>query len=248
MRVICPSCKTELEAPNDVEYFTCGNCGQTLRNQQYLQGQQQQLGVPHHQVQADAPGEIIGEVGVIEGVVSAEPLAEVIEDDDGNASLLANNNQWVATTCSCFDEPLICCYGCCCGLCMFCELGFDVYDDIGNEGWHFLPNLCGSCILSYPYCAICTCICCPQYYSCCFQGHILARFRNKYNLPTLPEGEGFSGPRGSQWCFADCVQMLPCWGSCTLCLMYRQRKAMNYRGAEGRGEYTLQFVENNAMA
>mmetsp|Transcript_2736 Transcript_2736/g.4179 ORF Transcript_2736/g.4179 Transcript_2736/m.4179 type:complete len:194 (-) Transcript_2736:236-817(-) len=186
MRVVCPSCSTELEAPNHVEYFTCGNCGQTLRNEQHLQGQQQKQAYGHDEaVDSDVTGVVTGVV------VPAEPLAQVIDEDGGgNAPLLANNNQWVGKTCSCFDEPLVCIYGSCCGLCMFCELGCDVYDDIGSEGWHFAPNFCGSCILSYPYCAICTCICCPQYYSCCFQGHILARFRNKYNLPTLREGEG----------------------------------------------------------
>jgi len=97
-----------------------------------------------------------------------------------------------------------------------------------------------SCALGLKF-PLCTACCCPRYFGPCFFGHILGRFRKKYNLPSLRLGRECHPTRPSPCYFPDCCQMF--WslnprsielnimflhtfrcGPCTVCLMYRQMK------------------------
>mmetsp|Transcript_31400 Transcript_31400/g.76608 ORF Transcript_31400/g.76608 Transcript_31400/m.76608 type:complete len:240 (-) Transcript_31400:210-929(-) len=227
MRVQCSSCQTTLEVPPGAELFACGSCGQTLT----IETPQAQV------VEVKAEAVYVGE--------APDPglLHPSYPDGSEHAALLPEQNIWMANTYSCCEEPLVCCYGTCCSLCMVCEIGLDVYEHVDEKNWEFCRDLCIAFVLSY-YCGPCAVICCPQYCSICFNGHLLARFRNKYDMPLLPEGKGIIGTKGNLWCFADCWQMLPCCGPCTLCLMYRQMKHLHNESANQR-PYNLQFIENS---
>jgi len=129
-----------------------------------------------------------------EAVHAVQGVAEIHEVVEANpyaiepTSALISYNSWAGETLSCCDSPGSICYGVCCTMCMYCEVGCDAYDHGGETGCDFCIQLpfvgCAS-----TFCFPCTLICCPQYMIWCWQGHLLGRFRNKYNLPKLQFGE-----------------------------------------------------------
>jgi len=137
-------------------------------------------------------------------------------------------SQWLADTLDCTDDLQTCIFGTCCAPCMFAEVGMDAYDYGGVSKWSCLSDCLIASILNAKF-KPCTLLCCPQYCGPCFKGHILGRFRKKYNLPSLKFGNDCHFKRcESQYCFPDCCQMFWC-GPCTLCLMYRQMKLQQHR-------------------
>ncbi|GAB5359173.1 hypothetical protein AAMO2058_000522100 [Amorphochlora amoebiformis] len=168
----------------------------------------------------------------------AQPVEEVKRDFHGSNTRV---NEWMGTTWSCFSDWCSCCYGTWCFPCMLCEVSCDAYDHS-----HESPSRCFfDCCVAYwltVYCCPCTALICPQFnlsgFCSCFLGHVLSRFRNKYDLPPLPEGECGCY---NKWCFPDCCQTCCLVWPCTVCLMYRQMKRMDYRGTNKR-PYQLEFA------
>eukprot|EP00472_Partenskyella_glossopodia_P009586 CAMPEP_0197522476 /NCGR_PEP_ID=MMETSP1318-20131121/7618_1 /TAXON_ID=552666 /ORGANISM="Partenskyella glossopodia, Strain RCC365" /LENGTH=187 /DNA_ID=CAMNT_0043074873 /DNA_START=96 /DNA_END=659 /DNA_ORIENTATION=- len=141
---------------------------------------------------------------------------------------------WNGTTYSCFDDMCICCYGCWCGLCAYCEVGCDAYDHTGDSQGDFVVGCIISVCLS-AYCWPCTLCCCPDKCIFCFNGLLLGRYRNKYGLPKLPEGEYWCKGSGTYF-FSDCCQMFYCCGRCTVCLMYKTSKHAFLGMKKGNGD------------
>ncbi|GAB5356521.1 hypothetical protein AAMO2058_000296800 [Amorphochlora amoebiformis] len=154
-------------------------------------------------------------------VVPAVPVVQATQVEEKSYTM------WVGDTFSCFDNMGVCCFGFWCGPCMWCEVAADAY----NNGVTSTPTCIQDHFISIGLtsmfkCAYCLC---PRYFGPVFRGHVLVRFRQKYNLAPLNFGsslscwnEGFMG----QYCFPDCWQMV-CCGPCTICLMYRQMTAHN---------------------
>uniref|UniRef100_A0A7S2TND0 Uncharacterized protein n=1 Tax=Lotharella oceanica TaxID=641309 RepID=A0A7S2TND0_9EUKA len=157
-----------------------------------------------------------------------EPVQQPIVHGNGYSVVAGgpgpSHSQWVGDTCDCTEDIGTCVYGFCCSPCMFLEVGMDAYDYGGDLKWTCLSDTLISLALNCKF-QPCTLVCCPRYGECCFKGHVLGRFRKKYNLPSLKCGrdwhiKSMEGP----WCFPDCCQMTFCF-PCTLCLMYRQMNA-----------------------
>uniref|UniRef100_A0A7S3YL27 Uncharacterized protein n=1 Tax=Lotharella globosa TaxID=91324 RepID=A0A7S3YL27_9EUKA len=72
---------------------------------------------------------------------------------------------------------------------MFAEVGMDAYDYGGDNKWLCMSDTLIAMALNFKFC-LCALCCCPRYYGPCFKGHILGRFRKKYNLPSLQCGRG----------------------------------------------------------
>mmetsp|Transcript_4702 Transcript_4702/g.6994 ORF Transcript_4702/g.6994 Transcript_4702/m.6994 type:complete len:229 (-) Transcript_4702:125-811(-) len=174
----------------------------------------------------------LGEVGEVIEAQHFPPNNSLLDPDDDLD--ITERNQWVGKQFSCFDDMNSCLLGTCCAPCVLFVVGRDAYEHGGTS-----PNDCcfdciaafflSQSIICFSPCA-CTVMFCPHYCNACYQGHILARFRHKYNLPPLPFGKSMCGSPSEHF-FPDCCQMaFPCTGPCTLCLMCRQMRAMRIRG------------------
>mmetsp|Transcript_9559 Transcript_9559/g.23536 ORF Transcript_9559/g.23536 Transcript_9559/m.23536 type:complete len:230 (-) Transcript_9559:144-833(-) len=135
---------------------------------------------------------------------------------------LAKMARWEGSTFSCFMDANTCFLGTCCPCVMLCYLGLDAYDNGDSKSYFCIRDCCFSTLIGNWLCPYNMCLC-PHCIFPCYLGHILGRFRHKYNLPRLPEGDIFKVNNACM--FADEIQMItPCCCPCTLCLMYRTMK------------------------